>query len=278
MGMARGDEPAIDEPRPPWWREPKKRTARQPLTREAIVDAAVRILDGEGADALTVRRLGKELDTGAATLYWHISGKDELCELVYDRLMGEVELPEPDPSRWEEQIKEFARQGYRVMLSHNDAVKLSIGKVPAGPNMLRMIEWLLGVLRGAGVPDHVAAYFGDLLGRYIDASVLEDTGPSGPVAETAGLRDPTDSGDGPASDSDSGSDSGTGSGSSTGEAAPFDGIAMMRDYWSGLPPDRFPNIVSMIDVLFKGDSADRFELGLDILLRGMSTYIPDKPD
>jgi TetR/AcrR family transcriptional regulator, tetracycline repressor protein len=268
MGKAKGpgDDTATDEPRPPWWREPKRRSARQPLTREAIVDAAVRILDGEGADALTVRRLAQELDTGAATLYWHISGKDELCELVYDRIMGDVELPEPDPSRWEEQIKDLARQGYRVMLSHNDAVKLSIGKVPAGPNMLRMIEWLLGLLRSAGVPDNVAAYFGDLLCRYIDGSVLEDTGPSGPVSETAGLSPPAPKG----------TAKGAGKDRASNDEAPFNGIALMHDYMSGLPPDQFPNIISMVDVLFKGDSDDRFELGLDILIRGMSTYIPTR--
>jgi AcrR family transcriptional regulator len=268
MGNAKGqgDDRVTDEPQPPWWREPKRRTARQPLTREAIVDAAVRILDDEGADALTVRRLAQELDTGAATLYWHISGKEELCELVYDRIMGEIELPETDSSRWEDQIKDLARQGYRVMLSHNDAVKLSIGKAPAGPNMLRIIEWLLGALRGADVPDHVAAYFGDLLGRYIDGSVLEDTGGSGPVTETAGLSATVTKG----------SVKGSGKDKSGQDRTPFDGIAMMHDYMAGLPPDRFPNLISMVDVLFRGDSNDRFELGLDILIRGMSTYIPTK--
>lgn len=161
---------------PPWWRSPKgKGRRREPLTRDDIVDAAVRLVDAEGIDALTVRRLGEELDTGSATLYWHISGKDELAELVYDRIMGEIQLPPPDPSRWEEQLKELARQAYRVMLAHNDAARLSLGRVALGPNMLRLIEWLLALLRGAGIPDKPAAMFGDILGRYLDASVLEES-------------------------------------------------------------------------------------------------------
>ena len=151
---------------PPWWRPPKSQGQRRPpLSRDAIVDAALAILDADGVDALTIRRLGQELGTGAATLYWHIAGKDELCELVYDRIMGEIDLPEPDPTRWQQQLKDLARQAYRAMLSHNDAVRLSIGRPPAGPNTLRIVEWMLTVMRGAGIADQPAAQFGNILGR-----------------------------------------------------------------------------------------------------------------
>jgi AcrR family transcriptional regulator len=225
---------------PPWWRPPKGQTRRRaPLTREAIVDAALAILDAEGVDALTIRRLGEELGTGSASLYWHIAGKDELCELVYDRIMGEIELPEPDPSRWEEQLKDLARQAYRAMLSHNDAVRLSIGRPPAGPNTLRIVEWMLGLMRGAGIPDQAAAYFGNTLGRLLDASVLETSS-----AMRAPNGDPSD-------------------------AAARE---MMRDYWARLPADQFPNITALADTAFAGDADDLFEFGLDLLIRGLAAY------
>jgi AcrR family transcriptional regulator len=171
---------------PPWWRPPRPGRRRQPLSRQAIVEAAVKILDAEGADALTVRRLGEELNTGSATLYWHIGSKEELGELVYDHVMGEIELPEPDPSRWQEQLKELGRQAYRVMLKHKDVVRFSIGRVPVGPNMLRVMEWSLDLLRQAGVPERAAAYAGDIFGRYLDASVLEVTSTGGPPPEMIG--------------------------------------------------------------------------------------------
>src|SRR5215471_21083860 len=105
-----------DQLEPPWWHPPKQRARRRaPLSRDAIVDAALGILDADGVDALTIRRLGQELGTGAATLYWHISGKDELGELVYDRIMGEVDLPRPDAGPWQEQIKTLVRDCYQVM-------------------------------------------------------------------------------------------------------------------------------------------------------------------
>ncbi len=236
-----GEPPDSAPLEPPWWKGRRGKSQRAvPISREVIVDAAIRVLDAEGADALTVRRLAAELDTGPATLYWHIAGKDELGELVYDRLMGAVELPDPDPARWEEQLKDVARQCYHVMLSHNDAVKLSIGRVPVGPNMLRMIEWSLGLLRGAEIPDEVAGYFGDLLGRYIDASVLEET------------AHPTFGGN---------------------EIDSTEAGAMMADYMGSLPHEDFPNLVAMAGAMFEADYEQRFEMGLDILVRGLAASI-----
>jgi AcrR family transcriptional regulator len=232
-----GTDVTSDTLEPPWWRPSKGQARRRaPLSRDAIVDAALAILDADGVDALTIRRLGQELGTGSASLYWHIAGKDELCELVYDRIMGEIELPEPDPSRWEDQLKDLARQAYRVMLSHNDAVRLSIGRPPAGPNTLRIVECMLGLMRGAGIPDQAAAYFGNTLGRFLDASVLEDSNAT---------RSRADSED--------------------------DAGEMMRDYWARLPADRFPNITALADTAFAGDSGDLFEFGLDLLIRGLVT-------
>ena len=98
-------------PAPPWQRYPPERTrrrGREPITREAIVDAALRLLDRDGLDELSMRRLADELDTGPASLYWHVGSKDGLLELVFDRLIGEVELPAPEPARWQEQVKEVA--------------------------------------------------------------------------------------------------------------------------------------------------------------------------
>jgi AcrR family transcriptional regulator len=228
-----------DQPEPPWWRGRRSRPRRTPIDRDAIIDAAIRILDDEGVDALTVRRLATELQTGPATLYWHISGKDELGELVYDRIMGAVRLPEPDPGNWQAQLKEVVRDSYRVLSAHNDAVKLSLGRVSVGPNMLRIVEWTMTLLRQAGVPDAVAGYFGDLLGRYIDVSVLEE-------AATATLGGQ--------------------------EVTPEEAATMLGEYFASLPVSRFPNLVAMADVMFELGPDERFDLGLDVLIRGFEAY------
>ncbi|HEY3833143.1 MAG TPA: TetR/AcrR family transcriptional regulator [Acidimicrobiia bacterium] len=168
---------------PPWWRPTRPSRRRAPLSRDQIIEAALKVVDADGVDALTVRRLGDELNTGSATIYWYISGKDELGELIYDHVMGAIVLPEPDPERWQEQFKDLARQSYRLLVQHNDLVRLSLGRIPVGPNMLRVMEWSIALMREAGLPDEAVVYAGDILGRYIDASVLEVTSQGGAPPE-----------------------------------------------------------------------------------------------
>src|SRR6476646_4528934 len=97
-------------PAPPWQRLPDRQTRRRrdPISREAIVQAAVRLLDTEGLDAFSMRRVADELGTRAASLYWHVGSKDGLLDLVMDQVIGEQRVPEPEPERWPEQITELA--------------------------------------------------------------------------------------------------------------------------------------------------------------------------
>src|SRR6516165_1807108 len=98
-------------PPPPWQRLPDRpaRRRREPISREAIVKAAIQLLDREGLAALSMRRLGEELGAGAASLYWHVGSKDGLLDLVLDELIGEGKIPDPDPEHWQEQLKQVAR-------------------------------------------------------------------------------------------------------------------------------------------------------------------------
>ena len=71
--------------------------------------AAIEVLDEAGVVGLSMRRVADRLGTGAASLYAHVTGKDELLELVFDELVGQVPLPEPDPRIWREQVRQMAR-------------------------------------------------------------------------------------------------------------------------------------------------------------------------
>ena len=106
-----GQEQAL--PSPPWQRVPERssRRRRDPLTREAIVATALRVLDRDGLGGFSMRRVAEELDTGAASLYWHVGSKDGLLDLVFEEVIGEQvdEVPDPDPEQWQEQFKEVAR-------------------------------------------------------------------------------------------------------------------------------------------------------------------------
>ncbi len=228
-------------PEPPWKPAPRGRPARAPLTQQAIVDAALRVLEHEGAEKLSMRRVADELGTGAASLYWHVASKDELINLLVDRVVSEIQVPSPDPARWEEQLKEWMLQARQVFKRYPGVAGLTLGRVPVGPNLVRWTEWLLALLRGAGIPDRIAAYAGDLGGLYLGASAYEEGMP---------LPSPT------------------------GEDLPPEKIlAMFRGYYESLPADQFPNVHAALDELFSGGPEERFELGLDVIIRGLASYI-----
>src|SRR5271168_4348456 len=82
-----------------------KRGKPPTLTEEQIVDAALDIIRAEGLDALSMRRLSRELGRSAMAPYWYVSDKRELLDLVARKLLSEVELPEPDSSPWDERLR-----------------------------------------------------------------------------------------------------------------------------------------------------------------------------
>ena len=239
-------EPEI--PPPPWQRLPDRRARRRaPISRDAIVDAAVRLLDREGLAALSMRRLAEELGTGAASLYWHVGSKDGLLDLVFDRLIGEEEVPEPDPPRWREQLKDVARAQRRISLRHPYLVRISIGRIPMGQNALRYSERVLAILRAGGLPPRLAVQGYLLLiatvnGFTVDETGVEDADQSGDQGGIAG--------DGPAS---------------------LQEVAnMARDYVAALPPEQFPNMVSLADEFAFSDADERFEMLIDIFVDGLA--------
>ena len=88
------------------WR--RERPAQpEPLTVDRIVATAIEIVDREGLDALSMRRLGTELGAGATSLYWHVKNKDELLDLALDKLFAEIEAPDPELP-WRDQLRELA--------------------------------------------------------------------------------------------------------------------------------------------------------------------------
>ena len=165
-----------DVPDPPWWRRrPEAARDKQPLTRDAIVEAALVLLERDGLQGLSMRRLAQELGAGAASLYWHVSDKEELLSLLLDRIVGEAELPEPDPEHWQESVKELGRAARRHLLARRDAAALSLGRVPAGPNSLPILERNLAVLAASALPPHVIAYAADMFALYVGAFAYEES-------------------------------------------------------------------------------------------------------
>src|SRR5436309_9277718 len=152
--------------------DPRK---RRTLNREAIVGVALAIVDEEGLEGLSMRRVADRLETGPASLYAHVANKDELMELVYDQVLAEVQVQEPDKRRWEEQLKDALRQLYDVLVAHRDIAFVSMARIPIGPNMLRIGEGMLAILRAGGVPDRVTSMTMDFASLAVNSLAYEES-------------------------------------------------------------------------------------------------------
>jgi AcrR family transcriptional regulator len=165
------------------------RPRRQPLTRRRIIESALRIMDEEGLDAVTMRRIGRDLGVEAMSLYNHVRDKDDiltgLCELVLS------EFRVPDTEDWAEDARVGAREYRRILLAHPNVITLmSEGKGPfLNPESMRAYEFALDVFRRAGlsVEDAVNAF--QSVGGFIHGFVMMELGPmvGGPQGEAHAL-------------------------------------------------------------------------------------------
>jgi AcrR family transcriptional regulator len=229
-------------PTPPWRKPRKVASSKQPLNQDLIVEVALRILDREGLDGLSMRRIADELDTGAASLYAHVSNKDELLEIMADQVAGEVELPEPDPQHWQEQLKDVCRQVARALAAHADIARVHLANVPTGPNAMRVSERMLAIMLAGNISPRVAGVALDRLFLYVTADAYEGSLYS--VRQRASGKSP--------------------------EQWTADYFGRLYDYYASLPPQQFPNTVKYLDELMSGDGDERFEFGLDLLVRGIA--------
>ncbi|KOT61495.1 MULTISPECIES: TetR/AcrR family transcriptional regulator C-terminal domain-containing protein [Streptomyces] len=142
---------------PSVWTRPKRARREQPaLSREQIVAAALELLDTEGIDALSMRKLGTRLNAGATSMYSHVANKDELIELVVDEVYGEIEVPDPGApaADWRTAAVACAHSMRATLLRHPwiASVLGESGVSYLGPNALRMMDALLAVFENAGFP------------------------------------------------------------------------------------------------------------------------------
>jgi AcrR family transcriptional regulator len=226
-----------------------ERAARITLTRAEIVQAALRIVRAEGIDAVSMRRVATEFGTGPSSLYAHVANKDELLQLMFDEMCAEVPVPESDPARWQEQLKELARAGYRVMLEHNDLARAALASIPTGPNALRIVESMLGLMIDGGVPPKVASFALDRIFLYITADAYE-------LSIWRAQMVAADS------DKDTFLDQLMGD---------------LRAYYADLPAEKYPNIRRYAGDLVSGAGSDRFEFGLDMLVGSLDRFVTDTP-
>ncbi|WNV90515.1 TetR/AcrR family transcriptional regulator [Umezawaea sp. Da 62-37] len=145
-----------DKPRDPvldsvWLAERRPSSAQgSPLSREAIVTAAVEALDADGLAALSMRRLATRLGVAPMSLYWHVPTKDAVLELALDETFGELGTPDLDRP-WTEEMRLLMRQ-VRMLFHRHPWLPQVQGRYPnIGPNAVALTESVFTVLRGTGL-------------------------------------------------------------------------------------------------------------------------------
>ena len=215
-----------------------RRPPRRSLNPEAIVDAAMAVLDEGGVDSLNMRAVADRLGTGPSSLYAHFAGKDELLAAMIDRIAGELPLAEigkgPGRSSSRPRSAPSARAWPPTATSPSPRSATSRpARTPCAGSTACSASSAT-----PGLPDQVIAYAVDILPLYANATAFEES--------LYRAKDLPDSGE--------------------------QYIAELRQYFASLPVDRFPHIVAMAVPLTSEATPDaRFEFGLDALVRGIET-------
>ncbi len=129
-------------------------SAQEPsLSLERIVATAVELLDTQGLDGLTMRRLADRLGAGAMSLYWHVNSKEQVFDLALDSVLAYREPPQSaGPQSWRQDVVHMVEDWRACMLRHPWSAAL-LPRRALGPNILGRLELLAKTLSAAGVKD-----------------------------------------------------------------------------------------------------------------------------
>lgn len=227
---------------PRWLDEASNEPVRTPLTRRRVVEAALRLVDDQGLEALTFRSLAAELESSQMAAYNYVRNKEELLDLMLDHVLGEVDLSGGGGDDWVSQLRAMFRSYHRVLLAHPGLARVYSQQVRIGPNGLRAIDRILGVLRDAGFRRATAVSAFYALYNYTIGFAQ--------IGQVTSVED----------------------GAEPGET--LNGRDTVRRFFSALPPDQIPNVVGLAPYLTGAKVGRRFEYGLDLLLAALAARQP----
>jgi AcrR family transcriptional regulator len=211
-------------------RSTRDRPAKAPLSEDAVLDAALAILRSEGLEAVTMRRVAAALDTGAASLYVYVSGREGLVKGMQDRIIATVELEAPDPSRWRTQLHALLARVYRALVAHPGIAETTMAEPPGTEATLRLLENLLGILLAGSLDPQDAAWAADIFAMVVNYAAVEAD------VRRADRQQQADE---------------------------------IYHTFTGLPRDRFPLITAHAAQLVAGDREERFRVAIDVVIDGM---------
>ena len=216
-------------------REPRSRRdrpAKPPLSRAAIVAAALGLIGTDGVEHLTLRRLAAALDTGAASLYVYFKNTDELYAAVLDELLGTLDVRRGRRKPWRARLVALLTSYTHILYEHPALARTALVTRPIGENSVNLWETMLALLDEGGVPRADAAWAADLLLAHATATAAEQ----GTRARTAG-------------------------------SAAED--VRVAEALAGVSPDSHPHLAAASADLMSGTPGTRLEWSFEALLNGI---------
>jgi AcrR family transcriptional regulator len=211
--------------------------APTPLSRERILQTALRLADEGGLEALSMRRVAQELGVKAMSLYNHVANKDDIIDGIVDMIVSDIELPRFDLD-WKTAMRQRALSAHEVLLKHPWAAMAIMSRINLGPAMLRYVDTTIGCLREAGFSWEMADHAWNAIDNHIYGFTLQEL--NFPIA-------------------------------ASGYAETAEGFI------SHIPPDQYPYMhqlsLSIIDGSY--DGLHDFEFGLDFILDGLDRLRSD---
>lgn len=210
------------------------------LNRAEIVAVALRIAEAEGPDAVSMRRIAKELGVGTMSLYHHVPTKDDLLDLMHDQVMGELVVPADQlAGDWQEALKQISRRTREVYSRHSWMVSGAWERPQFGPRAFAHIEQSLQIMKG--IPQDQAMMMLGVADDYVIGFVSREAAARS-AYERAGM-----------------------------DERQF--MEELRPYVEGLLTERaseFPALAAFIGDDWTQNTDERFEAGLRWLIAGMA--------
>jgi AcrR family transcriptional regulator len=219
-----------------------RRGARARLTRHDVLVTALQLIDDQGVDALSMRRLGRALDRDPMRLYRFAGSKDELLDGIVELVLGELQVPTDAPAHTWPAVLRAAAHAYRgLALRHPHVVPLLVTRPLSTPlglrplGTLRPLEALLELLIRAGFDSRGSLHAYRLYTGFLQGHVLNE------LQERVQNPDETD--------------------------------ALLRLGLYRLPAREFPRLRSLATALASYDGARELDEGLDIVLGGLQRQL-----
>jgi TetR/AcrR family tetracycline transcriptional repressor len=184
MNAMTGAAPLAQPSDPPRRGRPPKAQAQ--LSRAAIREAALQVIDAEGVGAVGMRSVSRVLGVDAKSLYHHVDGKDDLLDVVAEHVLGQLRIPAPTGSV-EGDLRALAHEFRRVTLAHPQAATLVLTRQLSSLTGLAPVEALLAVLRRAGRTSEEAVHLLRTLLAALIGTLLREVS-AGPLFGTSDIE------------------------------------------------------------------------------------------